>query len=175
VHEHAAEKDGIDDAIAGCPVAVFSDDDDGEEHKAEAVVDAAEPAYEAEGIAVADEKGERVTGFRAGEEMSPPVAVGRKVSVLLLRNVSLSGFSCWFIVRFSFLSFKRFSELIFRMHAEVCTMGIVPSDGRICEITHRPPEVGIAEPRSAMARPTIKMNMLARNQPHTNPKYRSTY
>jgi hypothetical protein len=34
---------------------------------------------------------------------------------------------------------------------------------------HKPPLVGIAEPRSAMAIPTMKMNMLARNHPHTRP------
>lgn len=37
--------------------------------------------------------------------------------------------------------------------------------------THQysPPDVGIALPRSAMAKPTKKMNMLARNQPQTMP------
>jgi len=32
-----------------------------------------------------------------------------------------------------------------------------------------PPDVGIALPKSAMAMPTMKMNMLARNQDHTIP------
>jgi len=34
---------------------------------------------------------------------------------------------------------------------------------------YNPPDVGIAEPRSAIANPTKKMNILARNQPQTMP------
>jgi len=34
---------------------------------------------------------------------------------------------------------------------------------------YNPPEVGMAEPRSAIANPTKKINMLARNQPQTMP------
>lgn len=34
---------------------------------------------------------------------------------------------------------------------------------------YSPPEVGIALPRSAIASPTMKMNVLAKNQPQTIP------
>ena len=34
---------------------------------------------------------------------------------------------------------------------------------------YRPPDVGIAEPRSAIATPTMKINMEAKNHPHTMP------
>lgn len=34
---------------------------------------------------------------------------------------------------------------------------------------YNPPDVGMAEPRSAIATPTTKMNMEARNQPQTMP------
>jgi hypothetical protein len=34
---------------------------------------------------------------------------------------------------------------------------------------YSPPDVGIAEPRSAIATPTMKMNMEARNHPQTMP------
>lgn len=35
--------------------------------------------------------------------------------------------------------------------------------------TYNPPEVGIAEPKSAMASPTMKINMQAKNHDHTIP------
>ena len=71
--EHGAEEDEVDGAVAGCPGAVARDDDDGEQHEGEAVVDAAQAADEAEGVAVADEEGERVAGSGGGEEVRPVV------------------------------------------------------------------------------------------------------
>ena len=73
MQEDASEKDGVDDAIAGGPVPVLGDDDDGQEHEAEAVVDAAEAADQAERVAVPDEEGERVPRRGRGEVVRPPV------------------------------------------------------------------------------------------------------
>ena len=62
VAENGAEEDEVDGAVGGGPGAIARDHDHAEEHEGEAVVDAAEAADEAEGVAVADEEGEGVAG-----------------------------------------------------------------------------------------------------------------
>jgi hypothetical protein len=42
-------------------------------------------------------------------------------------------------------------------------------EAKKCVHQYKPPDVGIAEPRSAMAKPTMKIPMDARNQDHTMP------
>jgi hypothetical protein len=54
----------------------------------------------------------------------------------------------------------------------VCPLEISPTLSSASNRTHHqysPPDVGMAEPRSAIATPTTKMNMEARNHPQTMP------
>ena len=56
--QDASKKDRIDDTVRGRPVPILGNDDHGQEHEREAVVDGAQPADETDGVAVANKEAE---------------------------------------------------------------------------------------------------------------------
>ena len=79
MEKDAGHKHAVDIRVGRGPIPIFGDDDDGQKHQAEAIIDGAQAADKPDCVGIADEETESVAVLWSGKEMSPPVqtATGR--------------------------------------------------------------------------------------------------
>lgn len=64
VTENTGEKGSVYGPIRGCPIPIASDHDNGKKHQGEAVIYRAKPSDETQGIAISNQKAQRITSRR---------------------------------------------------------------------------------------------------------------